>query len=120
MRRFSSIILSTENRIVEVSRRLGLQFLTVVGRGNGARRVRSAFPINRNRCSMDYLGLSTAEEQYYLGDLLRFGPFGKISARHGFAIGFGVNDAGQNGIDANAQTFHILRQAIKESEGGGF
>lgn len=62
----------------------------------------SALSVYRNSRAMDEFSFRAAQEQDDLRDLFRLGPFGKISVRHGFAIGFRVDNAGQNGIHPHA------------------
>src|SRR5438270_14067636 len=48
--------------------------------------------------AVDDAGGITAEEQYDLRNVLRFGPFPEVGGRHDLAIHIRVDDARQNGI----------------------
>jgi hypothetical protein len=61
----------------------------------------SAVSVNRNRRAVNHFGCRAAQEQDDFGDLLWLWPLGEIGSGHGSAIGFGIDDAGQNGICPN-------------------
>lgn len=53
-------------------------------------------------CTVNDARAVAGEEEHGFGDVFGLGPFCEIGVGHGFAVGFGVNDAGQDGVSANA------------------
>ena len=69
-----------------------------------------AGPVEGDGGAVDDAGLVAAEEEDYVGQIFRLGPGGEVRGGHGFAIGFGVDDIGEHGVDADSSAHEVCGQ----------
>src|ERR1700733_3467529 len=76
--------------------------------------------VDGNGSAVDDAGLVAREKQDNAGDVFGFGPLVEGGGGHGLTVDGGVDDAGEDGVDADAGAFGVGGEGVHEGYGCGF